>query len=906
MQNASQFPKFVSQIDSLFQNDRTRARGLSLIGQLLATCVLALGSLAWAADPNCEAHSIVCNRYSVISLGLTGYFVGAVGEKPRPAINRSDRPGIPGFVAGVAPDPITGLTGPVRAYAAFVEEGKPADIRLVEPAPIAGFNSYSSGMAINSFGGMAGFTSATPIQGPFVASFGGAAQVVPPLFPNTPSVNLRVAYGINDAGTFVGEWERTAFISEGGSLARLLPPSFVMDFGFPNTAFDVNDHGWAVGYGYNLQFKQQAFLWKGGSRATLLQYLPNNDWNPDSRAYAINNANQVVGVSSTAPKNNTPVVNHAAIWAPDGTVTSLGSLGQDPYQKQSVAYAINDLGLVVGQSWCASGNSVFCGFIWAREHGHMLDLNDLLLPNYKNDGWRIVAATGISNLGVIAAQATPPGSTISYDVLLIPERLEDMDQDGIPDDWEKNGIPLADGTRDMSLLTSGMDPPLSAALSNPRGCLLPGPGPDCKDIFIWYDWIEGTFKGNVFTMPTQKSLDDIRRAFLAKGFRVHFRRGSALPNCSKNEYRFETTLAECLNEAKAASFLNYLSPGQDTPQRSAKPDRLFHYLLFVDTFLDVNGPHAGVTPDLGKDFLVASGVIQRRAHLLGTCTNASPTDVKSDAEWRISETVMHELGHALGLGHGGVKPRGFGRLENDDVNYKPNHLSVMNYLYMSGNLKWRGQKILDYSSFDSSTISALDERNLNETTGLTVGSSVLWKDYDIFALRQRTHSCTELLPDNYANQVRSYNSVIPGIDWNGDGNYSASVTVPLGEKQQFIALPFERLGTNNEWEALNLRNGGIGGYAGNIQAYPAGVQLGKSDIPENVLVPSSTPRIIGDLNGDGSVDLRDLNILNSNLNKRVANSTCGSECDLDNDGTITALDSRRLMLLCTRPRCALP
>jgi len=57
----------------------------------------------------------------------------------------------------------------------------------------------------------------------------------------------------------------------------------------------------------------------------------------------------------------------------------------------------------------------------------------------------------------------------------------------------------------------------------------------------------------------------------------------------------------------------------------------------------------------------------------------------------------------------------------------------------------------------------------------------------------------------------------------------------------------------------------------------------------------------GDIDNDGDIDKNDLNILLTYRNQPA--SAC-PECDIDGDGIITVLDARKLVLMCTRPRCA--
>lgn len=134
-----------------------------------------------------------------------------------------------------------------------------------------------------------------------------------------------------------------------------------------------------------------------------------------------------------------------------------------------------------------------------------------------------------------------------------------------------------------------------------------------------------------------------------------------------------------------------------TRQDSFTPGRRpwFHYAIFAHD-QKKDDSTSGICCHDNKDFLVTLG------HWDGKVGN-----VRDQAG-----TIMHELGHSLGLGHGG----------DSATNYKPNYFSVMNYAFDPGGVpdSATGKSTLDYSR---SILANLAEKTLLENEGIVEDST---------------------------------------------------------------------------------------------------------------------------------------------------------------------------------------
>lgn len=196
-----------------------------------------------------------------------------------------------------------------------------------------------------------------------------------------------------------------------------------------------------------------------------------------------------------------------------------------------------------------------------------------------------------------------------------------------------------------------------------------------RDIFIEVDYMGST---DIGTTPRREALEKMRAAFAARGIALHFDAGSLYAS-GVDPAQFNlgggnaVPFAPCIqldtlgdtNGARAgcASFQAYKNAHFDVRRRFA-----FHYALFAHSLnVDGSAGPSGIAEMNGNDLIITLG-----GYDLSAATD-SGRHILINLQ---AATLMHEFGHNLGLRHGG----------NEDANYKPNHLSVMNYMYQFAGL----------------------------------------------------------------------------------------------------------------------------------------------------------------------------------------------------------------------------
>jgi hypothetical protein len=340
----------------------------------------------------------------------------------------------------------------------------------------------------------------------------------------------------------------------------------------------------------------------------------------------------------------------------------------------------------------------------------------------------------------------------------------DSDDDGIQDRHEILGLDIDDdGIIDLDLPAMGADP-------------------YHKDIFIEIDYMEDAAHSHQPKLAAlQKLIDAFANAPVdnpdnVQGIHLHIDAGPhTIMNPATNAtwstlYSRSNAIAH-VDEMGSTASGDYDWTEFDTIKSnnfSAARRVVFRYGLFIHNIgglNDSNGIERG-TPS--TDFIVA----------LGSWSNGIGT-VREQAG-----SLMHILGHTLGLRHGG----------EDDINYKPNYLSVMNHAFLTRGLRVNGvDGVLDYSRYD---LADLDENDLDESIGLNAGASLDKYGTKYFA------DGTQHYSDNANN----------AIDWNDNNLDNESAVVFDINNDGSLTV----LSSQNDWDNLDYTAGVLGQLSGSL------------------------------------------------------------------------------------------
>lgn len=327
---------------------------------------------------------------------------------------------------------------------------------------------------------------------------------------------------------------------------------------------------------------------------------------------------------------------------------------------------------------------------------------------------------------------------------------EDFDGDGLSDELEatyqtdpKNPDTDCDALYDGWEVREYNGVNLKALGANPRQ----------KDIFVQMDYMSDRY------YPSEKVLETIVSVFQSapvsnpdgsSGINLHLIKGEKIP------------LIKILKGSNSS--LDALREKHFPPERRS----MFHYAIWGNRYsyksrgkkiTNSSGFSKGIP---GSSFFLA----------LGHFPYHGTTPVKVG-------TFLHELGHNLGLRHGGV----------DDTNRKPNHLSIMSYTHQFRGLR-KGKR---YGNFDYQRHPTrdLNEKDLDETKPLS--SLPAWKDfYAIYDVPDSDKDVAFLVKD--------------GFDYSRDGKKKTSVQSDINHDGEIKTLRAEFI----EWERIVFHGGAIG------------------------------------------------------------------------------------------------
>jgi hypothetical protein len=279
--------------------------------------------------------------------------------------------------------------------------------------------------------------------------------------------------------------------------------------------------------------------------------------------------------------------------------------------------------------------------------------------------------------------------------------LVDDDGDGIPNCWEQHGIQISKA--DGSVITYP----------------LPGANPKRKTVFVEVDYMQGH-------QPAGGTLSDVVRAFAdapvgnldgSTGVDLYAQLGEAVPDVPQllftaspgdlNDF-WDLKSGTATTGQPACAHGYFGTAGErnddDCALLLAAKALVYRYALFADDQALHKGSSGVSEQGPSNDFMVTLGGWHPEWIIAAGGQEAAEAG-----------TFMHELGHTLGLDHGG----------GDTINCKPNYLSVMNYVFQFPYPNRDPNRPLDYSRL---ALPGLNEASLDEPNGIggPAGRLAVW------------------------------------------------------------------------------------------------------------------------------------------------------------------------------------
>ena len=395
----------------------------------------------------------------------------------------------------------------------------------------------------------------------------------------------------------------------------------------------------------------------------------------------------------------------------------------------------------------------------------------LILDDYwivLDTGYGVRPAIKISNLASAIS-----GSGSNSDTL-------DTDGDGLPDVWEKEGLDYdGDGKIDVDLPAMGADP-------------------NIPDIFVEVDWMVRPQKKILWweiskyrnLAPSEDAMKLVYDSFKQHGINLHIDVGSdsidfvtgkkwgKLSGGNEIPYKKKFNIKSSWNSTVNANF-------------SKARHNVFKHCLFVDQY---NGIRSGIANNIPGQFFIV----------------ANQDWVFNGGNISVGGTFMHELGHTLGLRHGGC----------DHELYKPNYLSVMNYTFQTTGLV--GSGMIGYSDYK---LPDINEAHINENlgidpSGLTAGTG-LGTTLFYWASNQRN-----VIPISKA-----------AIDFNNNGNLETDISLDLNPNGNVYDKPIAVLKGHEDWSGIVYKSGAIGEHNNSSNGNSSGIafQINDTGLQEKTL-----------------------------------------------------------------------